>query len=66
MYYEGKKVIAEVIYSMGMYILVSNEFADSRIPLFDFIREEDGCFYVDAVHVGNVFDDSESVGFCKK
>ena len=57
--YEGKKIIAEVMYSAGMFILVSDEFTDSFIPLFDVVQVEDGCSYIDAEHKGNIFDNPE-------
>ena len=59
--YEGKRVIAEVRYESGMYILSSNVFADSYIPLFDVTEIEDGCVYVNAEHKGNIFDNPELI-----
>lgn len=55
-YYQGKRVIAEVIYDSGRFILASNKFLDSCIPLFEVVQTEDGCPYIDAVHRGNIFD----------
>ena len=57
--YEGKKVIAEVKYENGMYILASETFADSYIPLFEVVEIEDGCRYINAEHKGNIFDNPE-------
>lgn len=54
--YKGKKVIAEVVFDCGMFILASNEFADTYIPLSDVTEIEDGKVYVNAKIVGNVFD----------
>ena len=59
--YEGKRVIAEVRYESGMYILSSNVFADSYIPLFDVTEIGDGCVYVNAEHKGNIFDNPELI-----
>lgn len=56
--YNGKKVIAEVKYECGMFILASNEFVDSYIPLFDVVQIEDRC-WIDAKVIGNIFDNSE-------
>lgn len=57
--YEEKPVIAEVLYSDGMYILVSAEFADGYKPLFDYVNIEYGVSYVEAEHMGNIFDNRE-------
>lgn len=59
--YEGKRVISEVKYESGMYILSSNVFADSYIPISDVTEIEDGCVYVNAEHKGNIFDNSELI-----
>lgn len=59
--YNGKKVIAEVKFEGGMYILTSNEFADSYIPLFDVTQVED-VYWVDAKVIGNIFDNPELIG----
>lgn len=56
--YEGKKVIAEVKFECGMFILASNEFIDSYIPLFDVVQLEDRG-WIDAKVVGNIFDNPE-------
>lgn len=56
--YEGKKVIAEVKFECGMFILASNEFIDSYIPLFDVVQLEDQG-WIDAKVVGNIFDNPE-------
>lgn len=56
--YEGKKVIAEVKFECGMFILASNEFVDSYIPLFDVVQLEDQG-WIDAKVVGNIFDNPE-------
>lgn len=53
--YKGKKVIAEVKYEGGMFILASNEFVNSYISLFDVVQIEDD-YWIDAKVVGNVFD----------
>lgn len=60
--YNGKKVIAEVKYENSMYILASNAFVDSYIPLFDVVEIEDGCAYINAEHKGNIFDNQELIG----
>lgn len=59
--YEGKRVISEVKYESGMYILSSNVFADSYIPISDVTEIEDECVYVNAEHKGNIFDNSELI-----
>lgn len=59
--YNGKKVIAEVKFEGGMYILTSNEFADSYIPLFEVTQVED-VYWVDAKVIGNIFDNPELIG----
>ena len=56
--YNGKKVIAEVKYEGGMFILASNKFVDSYIPLFDVVQIEDEC-WVDAKVIGNIFDNQD-------
>lgn len=56
--HNGKKVIAEVKYEGGMFILASDEFKDSYIPLFDVVQVEDD-YWVDAKVLGNVFDNPE-------
>lgn len=56
--YEGKKVIANVKYEGGMFILASNEFIDSYIPLFDVVQIEDD-YWIDAEVIGNIFDNQE-------
>ena len=56
--YRGKTVISEVKYECGMFILASNEFVDSYIPLLDVVIHEDGG-WVDAKVIGNVFDNPE-------
>lgn len=56
--YEGKKVIANVKYEGGMFILASNEFIDSYIPLFNVVQIEDD-YWIDAEHIGNIFDNPE-------
>lgn len=59
--YNGKKVIAEVKFEGGMYILTSNEFADYYIPLFEVAQVED-IYWVDAKVIGNIFDNPELLG----
>ena len=56
--YEHKKVIAEVKFEAGMFILCSNEFSDGYIPLFDVVVFEDDC-YIQAKKVGNIHDNPE-------
>ena len=56
--YENKEVIAEVMYDAGMFILVSKEFSDGYIPLFDVVQLEDEAWVV-AEHKGNIFDNPE-------
>ena len=56
--YENKEVVAEVRYESGMYILCSNEFYDSYVPLFNYVAFEDVA-YVEAEVVGNIFDTPE-------
>lgn len=56
--YAKQKVTAEVKYECGMFILVSNKFADGYIPLFDVVFLEDGG-YVDGKVIGNIFDNPE-------
>lgn len=56
--YEDKKVIAEVKFEAGMFILCSNEFADSYIPLFDVVVIEDD-YYIEAKKIGNIHDNPE-------
>ena len=56
--YNGKKVIAEVKFECGMYILASNEFVDSYIPLFDVVQIED-VGWLDAKVLGNIFENPE-------
>lgn len=56
--YEGQVVVAEVKYECGMFILASNEFVDSYIPLFDVVEIEDTPWVRGKV-VGNVFDNPE-------
>ncbi len=56
--YENKKVIAKVEFEAGMFILCSNEFSDSYIPLFDFVVIEDD-YYIDARKIGNMHDNPE-------
>ena len=52
--YEGKKVIAEVRYEAGMFVLVSSDFANYCMPLFAVVIREDD-YWVQAKKVGNVF-----------
>lgn len=59
--YEGKKVIANVKYEGGMFILASNEFVDSYIPLFDVVQIEDD-YWIDAEVIGNTIDNPELIG----
>lgn len=56
--YEGKKVIAKVEFEAGMFILCSNEFADSYIPLFKVVAS-DGDNYILAKKIGNIHDNPE-------
>ena len=56
--YKGKKVIANVKFEGGMFILASNEFIDSYIPLFDVVNMEDD-YWIDAEYIGNIFDNPE-------
>lgn len=56
--YEGKKIIAEVKYECGTFILASNEFADWYIPLFDIV---DDCGWIDAKVIGNKIDNPELI-----
>lgn len=56
--YRGNKVIAEVKYECGMFILASDKFVDSYIPLFDVVQVED-IGWVDAKVIGNIFDNPE-------
>lgn len=51
----NKKIVAEVKFENGMFILCSNMLADGYIPLFDVVVLEDNC-WVDAKVVGNIFD----------
>lgn len=59
--YEGKKVIANVKYEGGMFILASNEFVDSYIPLFNVVQIEDD-YWIDAEVIGNIIDNPEMIG----
>ncbi len=55
--YDEMVIIAEVMYTDGMFILVSNTFADGYVPLFDYVNMENGNYhFVEAEHMGNVFD----------
>lgn len=56
--YEGEEVIAEVMYSGGMYILVSNAFPDGYCPLADYVQCDDD-LWIMAEHKGNKFDNPE-------
>lgn len=56
--YGNKEVVAEVQYELGMYILCSNEFYDSYVPLLNYVSFEDRP-YVEAELVGNSFDNPE-------
>ena len=56
--YGKRDVIAEVRYENGMFILVSNEFADGYIPLFNVVVLEDDC-WVDGKVIGNIFDNPD-------
>lgn len=57
--YDGKKVLAEVKYEMGMFILTSKEFADFYIPLFNVIETEGEDVWINAEHKGNSYDNPE-------
>ena len=59
--YEGKRVVAEVMYASGMFILASEEFEDSYIPLFEVVQMNGDCAYIDAEHKGNIFDNPELI-----
>lgn len=56
--YDNKKILAEVRYENGMYILCSNDFIDGYIPLFDLVVLEEGP-YVNARIIGNSIDNSQ-------
>lgn len=56
--YENKQVIAKVEFEAGMFILCSNEFPDSYIPLFDVVVIEDD-YHIEAKKIGNIHDNPE-------
>lgn len=56
--YEGEKIIAEVEFEAGMFILCSNEFCDGYIPLFD-VTSVDDIYYINAKKIGNIHDNPE-------
>lgn len=56
--YNSQKILAEVKFECGMFILASNEFVDSYIPLFDIVELEETPWVRGKV-VGNVFDNPE-------
>ena len=53
--YDETVVVSEVMYTDGMFILVSSEFADGYVPLFDYINDGETHF-VEAEHLGSAFD----------
>ena len=56
--YEKQKVIAEVRYECGMFILMSDKFADGYIPLFNVVFLEDTA-WIEGEVIGNIFDNPE-------
>lgn len=56
--FEEKQVVATVRYKRGMFILESEEFTNSYIPLSDIVQVGD-CEWIDAEVVGNFFDSQE-------
>lgn len=55
--YEDEKVLAEVRFDCGMFILVSKGFSDGYVPLFDYVIAAEG--WIDAEYKGNIFDNWE-------
>lgn len=56
--YGNKNVLAELKYENGVYILTSEEFEDTYLPLSDFISSDED-YWIDAKVLGNIFDNPE-------
>ena len=54
----GDTIVVEVMFECGTFILVSDEFVDGYIPLFDIV-EYGEVPYINGKVVGNVFDSPE-------
>lgn len=63
--YDGKRIVAEVKFECGMFILASNEFTDSYIPLLDFVEHDGDNRWIDAKVIGNAFDNPELINGMK-
>lgn len=59
--YEGKQIIGLIKQEAGMFILCSNEFPDSYIPLFSLALCDGDGYYLEAKLLGNLYDNPELV-----